>query len=95
MRNATLDKNSNFLHVGNLKDKARFSTHFAHLHKMLPYPLLVMYRKCEEMYVLENKTYKKSQFWPSASECHVTKSMKLYELRGLVYEMAVSQHGLW
>ena len=24
-------------------------THFIHLHKMLPYPLLDMCRKCEEM----------------------------------------------
>ena len=45
----SLDKNLNFLHAGNLKDRAEFSAHFIYLHEMLPYPLLDMCRKCEEI----------------------------------------------
>ena len=45
----TLDEKLDFIHVGNLQDRARFSTHFIHLHKIPPYPLAGMCRKCEEM----------------------------------------------
>ena len=35
---------------GNLQDRAKlFTTHFVRLHEMLPYPLLVICRKYEEM----------------------------------------------
>ena len=47
----------------NLLDRARFSTHFAYLHEILPYPLLVMCRKREEMSHFGNKPCRKSHFW--------------------------------
>ena len=46
--------------------RAIFSTHFAHSHEMLPYPLLVMCRNVSKCHVLENRTCRISQFWPSA-----------------------------
>ena len=62
-------KNFNLLHAGNLLDRARFFTHFAHLHEILPYPLLVMCRKCEEMSHFGNRTCRKSQSWSSVKLC--------------------------
>ena len=50
-QHAALDENLDFVHIGNLYDRARFSTHFIRLamQKISPYPLPGMCRKCEEM----------------------------------------------
>ena len=49
-------------HEENLQDWARFSTHFVHLHEMLPYPLLInMCRKC---HVLETEQVGNLNFGP-------------------------------
>ena len=53
----TLDKNVDFVHVGNLYDRAKFSTHFIHLHGIPPYSLPDMCRKCQ---VLVSRTCRKS-----------------------------------
>ena len=44
-----LDEKLDFVLVGNLQDRARFSIHFIYLHKIPPYPLSDMCRKYEEM----------------------------------------------
>ena len=43
----SLDENLNFVHVGNLQDRAKIFYTFSF--KIPPYPLLDMCRKCEEM----------------------------------------------
>ena len=60
----TLDENLDFVHVGNLWDRARFSIHLICLYtiEILPYPLPDMCRKC---HVLVSRTCKKSQFLSS------------------------------
>ena len=71
----------------------RFSTHFAQLHGMLPYPLLVMCREHEEMSHFGNRTCRKPQFWSSVM--HNMKDSSALEFHGLFTEnfQAVSKFG--
>ena len=48
------NENLNFIYVGNLQDRATFSTRFIHfeIHEIPPYPLPDMCSKCEKINVM-------------------------------------------